>query len=145
MGGRLFLSEAGLRAVGGSALQCVRGGEAKNARLLRRDPSGGRSARGGLGRSSASENETGEPVMGCFPAAAIGCGRGKARKASHVCAFPRAVHASVCVCVSCGQARGLLCRLHLSFKWPPSVSSLTASGKSAPPAVALRRHLCLSA
>ena len=121
------------------------GGEAKNARLLRRDPSGGRSARGGLGRSSASENETGEPVMGCFPAAAIGCGRGKARKASHVCAFPRAVHASVCVCVSCGQARGLLCRLHLSFKWPPSVSSLTASGKSAPPAVALRRHLCLSA
>lgn len=65
VGGSFYSSQRpGLRAVGGSALQCERGGEAKNARLLRRVPLGWVERARGLGRSSASENETGEPVMG---------------------------------------------------------------------------------
>lgn len=138
-----------LRAVGGSASQRERRRGQSGPTPAPRAPRLGGARRGGwaaaLPRRTRRESLWWGGAAPCSPTVAVGCGRGKAGKVSHVCAFPRAGRAYVCVCVSCGQARGLLCRLHLPFKWPPSVSSLTASRKSAPPAVALRQHLCLGA
>ena len=123
------------RAVEGSAFQREGAGRLKCQTPAPRPPRVGGAWGGGGAAALPPRKIKGEP--GCagvgsgrstLPSSFTDCEGAKARKVAHVCAFPRGF---------CGQARGLLCLLHLPFKWPPSVSSsLSASGKNALPALA---------